>query len=222
MTGGNSSIGNFIPFFFPYFVFIFVFVFNLFYLIDIHCCMSIWVRNKRVRLENFETYFGNPFDTLLPSPSSSIMGDETCNNHEENRRTMYEFLHPTQNYVPSCIMIPPNAPHVELKQGLLAILPDFRGQENENPHVHVRAFEEVISSFYAQNVIEIAKLRFFPFSLKDKARSWLYTLKPRFICSWGEMAREFFKKHFPPHKVQQVKIRIASFVQGENETLYQA
>ena len=36
------------------------------------------------------------------------------------------------------------------------------------------------------------------------------------------MAQEFFKKHFPPHKVQQVKIRIASFVQGENETLYQA
>ena len=37
----------------------------------------------------------------------------------------HELLHPTQNYVPSCIMFPPNAPHVELKQGLLAILPDF-------------------------------------------------------------------------------------------------
>ena len=89
--------------------------------------MSIWVRNKRGKLENFETYFGNLFDTPLPSPSSSIMGDKTCNNHEENRRTMYEFLHPTQNFVPSCIMFPPNAPHVELKQGLLAILPNFKG-----------------------------------------------------------------------------------------------
>uniref|UniRef100_A0A2N9GV66 Retrotransposon gag domain-containing protein n=1 Tax=Fagus sylvatica TaxID=28930 RepID=A0A2N9GV66_FAGSY len=29
------------------------------------------------------------------------------------------------------------------------------------------------------NVIETAKLRFFPFSLKDKAKGWLYTLKPR-------------------------------------------
>ena len=133
--------------------------------------MSIWVRNKRGRLENFEIYFGNLFDTPSPSPSSSIMGNETCNNHKENRRTMYELLHSTQNYVPSCIMFPPNAPHVELKQGLLAILLDFRGQENENPYVHVRAFEEVISSFYAQNVIKTAKLCFFPFSLKDKARS---------------------------------------------------
>ena len=111
------------------------------------------------------------------------MGDETHNNHDENRRTMYELLHPTQNYVPSCILFPPNAPHVKLKQCLLAILPDFRGQENENPYVHLRAFEVVISSFSAQNVIETAKLRFFPFSLKDKARSWLYTLKPRSIGS---------------------------------------
>ena len=47
------------------------------------------------------------------------------------------------------------------------------------PYVHVRAFEEVIGSFYAQNVIETAELRFFPFSLKDKAKGWLYTLKPR-------------------------------------------
>ena len=83
------------------------------------------------------------------------MGDETRNNHEENRRTMYELLHPTQNSIPSCIMFPPNAPHVELKQGLLAILPNFRGQENENPYIHIRAFEEVISSFYAQMLLRL-------------------------------------------------------------------
>ena len=59
-------------------------------------------------------------------------------------------------------MFPPNAPHVEVKQGLLAILPNFKGQEN----VHVRAFEEVISSFYAQNVFETTKLHFFPFLLR--------------------------------------------------------
>jgi hypothetical protein len=73
--------------------------------------------------------------------------------------------------------------------------------ENENPYVHVRAFEEVIDSFYAQNVIETAKLRFFPFSLKDKVKGWLYTVKPRSIVSWGEMTQEFYKKFFPPHKV---------------------
>ena len=100
---------------------------------------------------------------------------------------MYQLLHPTQSSILSCNMFPLNAPHVEIKQGLIAILPDFRGLENENPYVYMRAFEEVIGSFYAQNVIEIAKLRFFPFSLKDKAKGWLYTVKPRFIGNWGEM-----------------------------------
>uniref|UniRef100_A0A2N9EFX0 Retrotransposon gag domain-containing protein n=1 Tax=Fagus sylvatica TaxID=28930 RepID=A0A2N9EFX0_FAGSY len=125
---------------------------------------------------------------------------------EAPRMTMYQLLHPTQSSIPSCIMFPPNAPHVEIKQGLMAILPDFRGLENENPYVHVRAFEEVIGSFYAQNVIETSKLRFFPFSLKDKAKGWLYTLKPRSIGNWGEMTQEFYKKFFPPYKVQQLRI----------------
>uniref|UniRef100_A0A2N9FL78 RNA-directed DNA polymerase n=1 Tax=Fagus sylvatica TaxID=28930 RepID=A0A2N9FL78_FAGSY len=150
------------------------------------------------------------------------MGDDTDSNHEGNRKTMYDLLHPTQSSIPSCIMFPPNAPHVELKQGLLAILPDFRGLENENPYVHIRAFEEVINSFYAQHAVETAKLRFFPFSLKDRARGWLYTLKPRSIGNWGEMGHEFYKKYFPPHKVQQVKRKISSFIQGENESLFQA
>jgi len=77
----------------------------------------------------------------LPLHASSIMGDETHNNHDENR-TIYEPLHSTQSFVPSCIMFPLNTPHVELSPGLLKILPDFRGQENENPHV--KASEEII------------------------------------------------------------------------------
>jgi hypothetical protein len=184
--------------------------------------MSTWVRNEKGRLEIFETYFANLFDTPTSSPKSSTMGDDTDSNHEGNRKTMYDLLHPTQSSIPSCIMFPPNAPYVELKQGLLAILPDFRGLENENPYVHIRAFEEVINSFYAQHAVETAKLRFFPFSLKDRARGWLYTLKPRSIGNWGEMGHEFYKKYFPPHKVQQVKRKISSFIQGENESLFQA
>ena len=79
---------------------------------------------------------------------------------------MYELLHPMQNSVPSCIMFPPNAPHVELKQSLLAILPDFRGHENENPYVHVRAFEEVISSFYTQMLLRLLSYVSFLFLLR--------------------------------------------------------
>jgi hypothetical protein len=184
--------------------------------------MSVWVRNSKGRLETFETLFGSLFDTPTSSPTSFIMTEERVIPPEAPRMTMYQLLHPTQSSIPSCIMFPPNAPHMEIKQGLMAILPDFRGLENENPYVHVRAFEEVIGSFYAQNVIETTKLRFFPFSLKDEAKGWLYTVKPRSIGSWGEMTQEFYKKFFPPHKVQQVKRKISSFVQGHDETLFMA
>ena len=36
------------------------------------------------------------------------------------------------------------------------------------------------------------------------------------------MTQEFYKKFFPPHKVQQVKRMISSFIQGNDETLFTA
>ena len=36
------------------------------------------------------------------------------------------------------------------------------------------------------------------------------------------MTQEFYKKFFPPHKVQQVKRKISNFVQGNDETLFMA
>ena len=71
-------------------------------------------------------------------------------------------------------------------------------------------------------MIEIAKLGFFPFSLKDKSRGWLYTLKPNSIGNWGVMTQEFYRKFFLPRKVQQVKRKISSFIQGNDETLFTA
>ena len=49
-------------------------------------------------------------------------------------------------------------------------------------------------------MIETAKLRFFPFSLKDKAKGWLYTLKPMSIGNWGQMTQESTKKISLPTK----------------------
>ena len=132
--------------------------------------MSVWVRNSKGRLETFETLFGSLFDTPTSSPTSSIMAEERGAQPEAPRMTLYQLFHPTQSSILSFIMFPPNAPHVEIKQRPMVILPDFRGLENENPYVHVRAFEEVIGSFYTQNVIESVQLRFFPFSLKDKVK----------------------------------------------------
>lgn len=126
---------------------------------------------------------------------------------EENvPRTLKEYLHPTRTVTPSCIMFPPNMPQLEFKPGMIQLLPTFHGLENGNPYVHVREFEEVVATFHSCAVAtDIVQLKVFPFSLKDKAKSWLYSLRPRSIGSWDKKATTFFNKYFPHHKTNSLK-----------------
>ena len=94
---------------------------------------------------------------------------------------------------------------MELKHGMIQLLPTFHGLDNENPYVHVREFEEVVATFHSTANIDIIRLNFFSFSLKDKAKSWLYSLRPRSIGTWGEMTQIFFIKFFPTHKTNGLK-----------------
>ncbi|XP_026417409.1 uncharacterized protein LOC113312894 [Papaver somniferum] len=66
---------------------------------------------------------------------------------------------------------------------------------------------------------ESLKLRLFPFSLKEKAKSWIYALRPQSIRTWDELTKEFFKKFFPNHKTATIRQDINSFVQLDSETL---
>ena len=55
--------------------------------------------------------------------------------------------------------------------GMIMLLFLFHGLESKNPYVHVRKFEEVLGTFYGQpNALDLTMLKFFPFSLKDKAK----------------------------------------------------
>jgi hypothetical protein len=40
------------------------------------------------------------------------------------------------------------------------------------------------------------RLKLFPFSLKDKAKTWLQNLRPGSIRAWDEMQQQFLKKFF--------------------------
>ena len=61
----------------------------------------------------------------------------------------------------------------------------------------------------------------FPFSLKDKAKTWLKSLRPRSFGTWQETQTEFLKKFFPIHRTNALKRQIIKFSQKENETFYQ-
>ncbi|EXB92318.1 ATP-dependent RNA helicase dhx8 [Morus notabilis] len=143
-------------------------------------------------------------------------------NEEVQQKTLNDYLHPTRTATPSCIMFPPNMPNLDFNPGMIQLLPTFHGLESENPYVHIREFEEVVATFHNRaEAADSVRLKFFPFSLKDKAKSWLYSLRPRSIGTWEEITTAFFNKYFPHHKTNGLKRQISTFTQKDNETLYQ-
>ena len=134
-------------------------------------------------------------------------------------RSMRDHIPPRVS-APSCI-IPP-AEDVAVKPYLVPLLPTFHGIENENPYTHIREFEEVCTTF-KEGVpdMDLLKLKAFPLTLKDKAKFWLNSLRPRTIRNWAELQAEFLKKFFSAHKTNSLKRQIYTYSAYDNEKFYQ-
>ena len=82
----------------------------------------------------------------------------------------------------------------------MPLLLTFHGMESENPYSNMREFEEVCITFKEETVIvDLMRLNLFPFTLKDKSKIWLKSLRPRSIRNWTEMQAGFLKKLFSTH-----------------------
>ena len=55
------------------------------------------------------------------------------------------------------------------------------------------------------------RLRFVPFSLKDLAKKWLYSLAAGPITSWDGFIKVFLKKFYPIHKIALIRKTIMQF-----------
>jgi hypothetical protein len=83
-------------------------------------------------------------------------------------------MNPTRTSAPSCIVSPPDASHFNFKPVIIQLLPSFHGLDLENPYLHLREFEEVYNTYNDSNCsMNTIRLKLFPFSLKDKAKTWL-------------------------------------------------
>ena len=119
-------------------------------------------------------------------------------------------------------MFPPNVQRQEFKLGMFQLLSIFHGLDRENPYVHIREFEEIVATFQDRpEALNTVKLRFFLFSLKDNAKVWLYSLRPRSIGSWDKMTQAFIQKYFPAHKTNNINKQIQNFTQKDSKNLYQ-
>ena len=55
--------------------------------------------------------------------------------------------------------------------------------------------------------MDLLKLKAFPLTLKDKAKIWLNSLRPRTIRNWAELQAEFLNKFFSTTKTNSLKDR---------------
>ena len=89
----------------------------------------------------------------------------------------------TQNSIP-CIVKPDfGAENFELKPHLIQMMErnQFGGHPTESPHDHIADFIERCDTVTAKDLsMEAVRMRLFPFSLKDKAKSWLKSVQ----ASW--------------------------------------
>ena len=67
--------------------------------------------------------------------------------------------------------------------------------------------------------MENLRLKFFPFSLRDRKRAWLNSLPPESITPWRDLTKKFLMKYFPPIKNAKLRNEITSFYQLEDESL---
>ena len=65
---------------------------------------------------------------------------------------------------------------------------------------------------------KIARLKLFPFSLKDRSKIWLNSLRACSINSWRIMQEEFFQKDFPMNKTTSLKKLIYNFQERKDKS----
>ncbi|XP_031108596.1 uncharacterized protein LOC116013076 [Ipomoea triloba] len=64
-------------------------------------------------------------------------------------------------------------------------------------------------------------LRAFPFSLKDKAKDWLYNIPPESVTTWNDVKKLFLEKFFPASKATNIRKEIYGIRQCTWETLFE-
>ena len=139
--------------------------------------MSVWPRDNFGRL--VKSLQDDQLDKFVSSPYKSLsIADNTndrASNHGDNEhnvdfnvhqtRTLRDYLQPARSSIPSCIIIFQNAGNVDLKPGVINLLPKCHGLDSESPYLHLKEFDEVCGTLHFINVADdIVKLKLFHFS----------------------------------------------------------
>jgi len=108
-------------------------------------------------------------DNIAEEDNQSLHNENNENNHVT---TLRDHINLTRTSAPSCIVLLSDASHFNFKSSIIQLLPTFHGLDLENPYLHLSEFEEVCNTYNNSNCsMNTIRLKPFPFSLKDKAKT---------------------------------------------------
>ncbi|KAL4386064.1 hypothetical protein GQ457_09G019820 [Hibiscus cannabinus] len=148
-------------------------------------------------------------------------------NQQLPARTVRDYLaEDLEGLNPAVTMPDFEAEHFELKLvmfNMLNTLGQFGGTPNENARQHVKSFLEICKSFKIHGVSnDVLKLKLFPYSLRDKAKTWLNNLQPGSLQSWTQLCRCFLAKFSYTNMTDHLRNQITSFQQEDDEVMHEA
>ncbi|XP_057812224.1 uncharacterized protein LOC131026374 [Salvia miltiorrhiza] len=143
---------------------------------------------------------------------------------EQNVQYMGDFSRPVIGTTStSAIVFPTAVRNYNLKPNDSNLLPLFHGMPSEDALQFIRDFCTQVQTFPLLELTEDQlRLKCLPYALKDRARTWLLSLPPNSITTWGEASEKFMLKYYPNHKTQEIRSQIMNFMQGADEPFHEA
>ncbi|XP_021818812.1 uncharacterized protein LOC110760797 [Prunus avium] len=138
--------------------------------------------------------------------------------------TMGDLDIPTIPTSPSSIVLPAAARNYELKNIHFNMMPSFHGLSSEDPLAHIRDIFNMVSNMALTEGVteEHLRMKVFPYTLKDKAKMWLNSLRPGLLTSWTEVQNKFLEKFFSTQKTDALRDKIMQFSQQADESFSEA
>ena len=141
-------------------------------------------------------------------------------------KLLKDYGHPEAFELRSGIALPTTTTNrFEFSPHLIRMIKDcqFGGSPTECPFTHLDNFLELCATVNPVGVTpEFIKMHMFHFSLRDKAKFWLRSLPEGSLVSWNDITKAFLMKYCPPEKTSEMRRKISTFSQEEDETLSEA